>query len=476
MFYNITEDKFSEDKFSEVYMFIGREKEQQKIVKFIDSGKAMLVYGLRRVGKTTLIRETLTKYGYDYVCFECEKASEESNVSSFVKLINEKFSESFGEYKTFKQVFELLNKHHQDLYIVIDEYSYIKEYYLASKRPDSNLKALELDSELQNIIDNLLTNNKLILCGSSISVMRELLDYKSPLYGRFDVVINLEPFNYLEASEMLSPLSNNQMVQVYSIFGGSPYVLSKYDVNKSLEDNICSLLLEEDGDIYRHVKNNVLNELDKDPDLNSVLDSIKNGDKKYSDIEQASKLSSSGLLDKRLKKLLDLNIIEKKYPIGREGDKRKAHYSLKDNLLRFYYAYIYKEKNRISLLGNQRYYDAYISKSLNEFISRRFENIVKDYFSLSVKKGLYPHIIDIGTYFTPNGEYDCVFQKEDKTYAFYEAKFKKKPLSKGEMMKEIEQIKQIKGIDISEIGFVCSSGFEEKIDNIKYLELNDIFK
>ena len=156
MFYNITEDKFSEDKFSEVYMFIGREKEQQKIVKFIDSGKAMLVYGLRRVGKTTLIRETLTKYGYDYVCFECEKASEESNVSSFVKLINEKFSESFGEYKTFKQVFELLNKHHQDLYIVIDEYSYIKEYYLASKRPDSNLKALELDSEFifSNIIEH----------------------------------------------------------------------------------------------------------------------------------------------------------------------------------------------------------------------------------------------------------------------------------------------------------------------------------
>lgn len=456
-------------------MFIGRKLEQLKIKSFADKDKAMLVYGLRRVGKTTLIKETLSNIKLDFIYFECTKASEEINVSSLMKLINEKYNETFGEFSTFKQVFELINKHFKDLCIVIDEYSYMKEYYLLSKKTDSNLKAIELDSEFQYIIDNLLMDCKLILCGSSISIMKGLLEYSSPLYGRFNTIINLEPFTYLEVQEMFKDLSYRNIIEIYSVFGGSPYVLSKYNPSKSLEENILTLLLDKDGDIYRHVINNVLIELDKDPDLNKILNCIKNGDKKYGDIEQSIKQNSSGLLDKQLKKLLELGIIEKKYPIGYENDKRKTHYSLKDNLIRFYYAYIYQEDNRISLLGAKRYYDVYIDNSLNEFISRRFENVVKDYFSIMIKRGQYPNIIDIGTYFTSNGEYDCVFKKDDNTYCFYEVKYKIKPLSKGEMLKEIEQIKSIKGINISEIGFVCSSGFEEKLPEAIYLELQDLF-
>ena len=456
-------------------MFIGREGEKLKILSFIDKGKSMLVYGIRRVGKTTLIKEVLSKNNVDYIYFECVKASEEDNVIAFINLLNDKYNESYGSYKTFEDVFKLVNKHHPELYIVIDEYSYIKEYYLLSRKTDSNLKAIELDSEFQRIIDNEISNSKLILCGSSISIMKGLLDYSNPLYGRFDVIINLEPFTYLEVKEMFPSLSNENIVELYSVFGGSPYVLSKYNPQLSSEENIASLLLNKDGDVYRHIINNALCELDKDPDLNHILNTIKNGDKKYSDIEEVTKQSSSGLLDKQLKKLLELNIIEKRYPIGHESDKRKTHYSLKDNLLRFYYAYIYREENRISLLGAKRYYDVYIQKSLNEFISRRFENIVKQYFSLKVKKGYYPQIIDIGTYFTSNNEYDCVYKKEDMTYVFYEVKYRKKTLTKIEMLQEVEQIKSLRGIDISEVGFVCSSGFQEKIDNVSYLELTDIF-
>ena len=457
-------------------MFIGRAREMSLIKAFIEKkSKSMLVYGLRRVGKTTLLKQALSKMNVEYIYFECEKASEEVNASSFIKLLNEKYNESYGSFSNFKDIFELINKHHKDLFVIIDEYSYMKEYYLLSKKPDSSLKAVGLDSEFQNIIDNYLGKSKLILCGSSISVMKGLLDYSSPLYGRFDIVINLQPFSYLEVKEMFKELPYENIVEIYSIFGGSPYVLSKYNQSLSLEENICEQLLDKEGDIYRHVINNVLSELDKDPDLNRILNSIKNGDRKYGDIEQSVKVSSSGLLDKQLKKLLDLDIIEKKYPIGFEGDKRKTHYSLKDNLLRFYYAYIYQEENRIDLLGKKRFYDVYITKSLNEFISRRFENIAKEYFSLKVKNGEYPQIVDIGTYFSSNNEYDCVFKKEDNTYAFYEVKYKTKPLTKGEMLKEIDQIQMIQGISISEIGFICSSGFEEKLPNISYLNLADIF-
>lgn len=456
-------------------MFVGRENEKEKIKDFIDGKRSMLLYGLRRVGKTTLIKEVLSNSGADYVYFECEKASEETNVSSFVGLINEKYSETFGAYDTFERVFSQLGKLHPNIVVVIDEYSYMKEYYLASKKPDSNLKAHELDSEFQRIIDNLLIDLKLILCGSSISIMSGLLEYGNPMHGRFDLVIDLRPFTYLEVKEMFPALSNQDIVRLYAVFGGSPYVLKHYDVHMSFEQNVCGKILDKDGEIYRHISNNALGELDKDPDLNSILNVIKNGAKKYGDIERFANQSSSGLLDKRLKKLLDLNIIERVYPIGREGDKRKTWYSVKDNLLKFYYAYVFREENRISLLGGERYYEVYISPSINEYISRRFESIVREYFSLMVKKGFYSSIIDIGTYFTSSNEYDCVFQKRDGTYAFYEVKYYKDPLSEGEMRKELDQIGQIKGITIGEVGFVCSSGFEKKLPGVRYLELDDIF-
>ncbi len=321
-------------------MFIGRKQEKEKITDYLKNKHSMLVYGLRRIGKTTLIKQSLDEQHVDYIYFECEKSNEENNVSSFVKLINEKYSESYGEYTTFDGVIEQLNKHHPGVVIVIDEYSYIKDYYLASKKSDSSLKAIQLDSEFQRIIDNHLKTNKLILCGSSISIMSGLLEYSNPLHGRFDTVINLEPFSYLEVKEMFPLLPNNGIIRLYAVFGGSPYVLSKYNQTKSFEDNICELLLNQDGDVYRHINNNVLGELDKDPDLNIILNVIKNGSKKYGDIDQLVNHTSAGLLDKRLKKLLELNIIEKQYPIGHEGDKKKTYYALKDNLLKFYYAHL----------------------------------------------------------------------------------------------------------------------------------------
>lgn len=456
-------------------MFVGREKEKQRILDCLASKKAVLVYGLRRVGKTMLVKESLREAGMESVYFECMKASEEDNVSALVDVINTQFGESFGRYDTFKQVFDALVKAHPNIIIAIDEYSYMKEYYLASKKSDTNLKAIKLDSEFQTIIDGALPGLKLILCGSSISIMSGLLEYGSPLYDRFDLTIDLEPFSYLDSSLMLDSLSKKEIIEAYSIFGGSPYVLSKFDASKSNEENIVSLLLDPDGEVRRHIDHNALSELSKDPDLNKILSFLKNGDKKYGEIERVCKDFSNGLLDKRLKKLLELGIVEKKYPIDHEGDRRKVYYTLKDNLLKFYYSYIFAQENRISLLGGKRYFELYVKPSLGEFVSRRFESIVRDYFSLKVKAGHYEEIADIGSYFSATNEFDCVYKKRDGTYVVFEVKYLKSPMTKGMMLKEIEQVKQIKGLNISEIGFACSSGFKDKIEGCSYLELDELF-
>ena len=475
--YNISEDKFSEDKFTKKggYMFVGRENEIKKINSFLEKKKSLIVYGLRRIGKTTLIKKVLEEGKYNYVYFECQKASESINVSLFVDVLKEKLSFVDAKFETFLSVFKELDKLYKNYIFVIDEYSYLKQYYLESKASDTKRLAEQLDSEFQTIIDEHLKNINLIVSGSSIHIMERLLDHESPLYGRFDDKIVLRQFSYLDAKKMFNNTSNIDVINYYSIFGGSPFVLEKIDEKKSLKENICDLILNESGSLRMHLKNNVINELEGDVDLHNVLDVIKNGSKKYSEIEAQCHIETSGLLDKRLKKLLELDIIEAKFPIGRENDKRKKYYQIKDNLLKFYYAYVFRQDNRIDLLGESRYYDVYIEPSITNFISRRFENIVRDYFSLAIKRGMYSDIIDIGSYFSSNSELDCVLKKKDGTYSVFEVKYYTKPLTKEIVKKEISQIEKIVGLNINEIGFVSTSDYESKLDEIKYLDLKDIF-
>ena len=456
-------------------MFVAREKEIKTINEFLTNRGALLVYGLRRVGKTTLIDKVLRDSKRTFVYFECQKTDEKTNVSLLVDLLKEQIGFIDAKFDSFLPVIKELNQRYKDSVIVIDEYSLIKQYYLQSKKMGANEKAEQLDSEFQNIIDQHTNNINLIISGSSIHIMKQLTDHRSPLYGRFLYEINLQMFNYLEAKKMLNNLSNDNVVAFYSIFGGSPYVLEKIDTNKSLKENICDLILEEDGRLRSHLRNNVINELENDSDLHDILDVIKNGAKKYNEIEEQAHILTSGLLDKKLNKLLELDIIEAKFPIGREGDKKKKYYQIKDNLLKFYYAYVFRQDNRIKLLTSKRYYELYIEPSLKEYISRRFENVVKEYFTHAIARGLYQEVVDIGSYFTNDSEFDCVLKKNNGKYSIYEVKYYSKSMKISEQRKEMRQIETIKGLDVDEVGFVCSSGFEGKIDNVKYIYLNDIF-
>ncbi|MDE6586042.1 MAG: hypothetical protein K2K80_05120, partial [Clostridia bacterium] len=98
--------------------------------------------------------------------------------------------------------------------------------------------------------------------------------------------------------------------------------------------------------------------------------------------------------------------------------------------------------------------------------SHRFEEIARMFFSLQVKEGKRKGIFRIGTYYyddsatKTNGEFDVVLQRKDN-FDIYETKYYSKPLSLTEMQEEEEQIRNIKGLAVGNIGFISTSGFGE---------------
>lgn len=163
-----------------------------------------------------------------------------------------------------------------------------------------------------------------------------------------------------------------------------------------------------------------------------------------------------------------------------EKNKKKISYEVKDNLLRFYYAFIYKNKSALQMLGSEAFYEEYIQGSITTFISHRFEEIARTYFSLCVKKGNLRGVSNIGTYYYDdstahkNGEFDVVPKHKD-CYDIYKVKYYSSPLQLSEINKEVAQISNIKGLTIGKIGFIATAGYAEKPIKYDFIDVNQLY-
>ncbi len=339
--------------------------------------------------------------------------------------------------------------------LIIDEYPYLKQ----------SGKKNEVDSYMQAVVDRLPENVKLILCGSYITIMKELLSEDNPLFGRFSLIQHIHDFDYYDAAKFYPELTVHEKAAFYSVFGGCPYVLENLETDKSLKDNIIRLLLPETGIIRSHIENVMLREIQKSFDAR-ILESLGNGKKKYTEIRDRLGTNETGLLDKQLKILLDMETIQKTEPINRRNDKKKQFYEITDNLMRFYFSFIFGSSGTITRIGEEQYYTRHIDKTLEQHISRRFEGITLQYFHRMAVQGKYSDIEDFGSYWyddpvnKTNGEFDCVIRRTGDLYDFYECKFFDRPMTLQECEQEKRQLQEAQGIEVSGIGFVCSGGFD----------------
>lgn len=451
-------------------MFIGREKElallQQDYI-----GKAVMVYGKRRVGKTTLIQKALKSSSYRTVYFECLKGTMQDNISGFVQeLVRAKILPVPLNFGTLQDVFAYLNALPEKIVAVIDEYPYLKAMN----------DSATVDSIFQNIIDNRLVNIELILSGSHIGMMKDTLQEKNALYGRFAVTIKLNELNYLEAAKFYPDKPPYDKAAHYAVFGGSPFVNQALQPRATIRENIISTILNPMSAVYLYANQLLLSDYSVKINAERIFSVIGNGKKRYTEIEDKLDVKKTGNLSKQIKSLIDLEIIARNSPINKIGDNKKSTFEINDNLLRFYFTFIYKNASALQVLGGEAFYDEYIAPALTDFISRRFEGICRDYFSLQVRSGKMKGVRNIGSYYyddpahRKNGEFDVALEFADG-YEIYEAKYYAQPMTLDEIHREVQQVEAIKELTVKQIGFIAINGFAEREEPYLYLDGNDIF-
>lgn len=418
-----------------------------------------MIYGQRQVGKTSLIDEAFSTDEFILIKHECVKGSYAYNMELLALTVANAMGISFA--KNSRDIFELLSimetsKTHKPIVVVLDEYQYLRE---------TEEKGV-VDSYMQRFIDSIKGDITLVLCGSYITVMQELLEYGNPLFSRLKIVIKLTTFDYLDSALFYPHLSVRDRIAFYAVFGGYPFILDNVDETLSLEDNIKHLLLDPYSSMRITIENVLLQEVGKTGMPYEVLSKIGNSKIRYNEIQNLMAGDVTGTLDRILKRLIDMGIIEKVNPINRKDDKRKTFYEIKDNLLRFYFTYIYQLRTIPSRLSSDALYDKLISSSINTWISKRFEVQVREYFrrigDITIEA--------IGSYWyddpvsKKNGEFDCAI-KRNGDYSLYEVKYLTNPMPFQLYIEEKKKMESAKYIDVTAFGFVSSSGFDFTLPN-----------
>lgn len=451
-------------------MFIGREKEltllQQDYI-----GKAVMVYGKRRVGKTTLIQKALENCQYQTVYYECSKGAMQDNIDGLVReLVRVKILPVPLNFSTLQDVFIYLNALPKKIVVVIDEYPYLK------KATDS----ATVDSIFQNIIDNRLSNIELILSGSHIGMMKDLLQERNALYGRFAASLKLDELNYLDTSKFYPDKSAYDKVAHYAVFGGSPFINQALNPAATLRENIIGTILNPMSPVYLYASHLVFSDSSLNVNAERIFSALGNDRKRYTEIEDTLGVKKTGNLAKQIKTLTDLEILSRNIPINKPNDNKKATYELSDNLLRFYYTYVYKNASAFQVLDAETFYDEYIAPALTDFIARCFEDICREYFSLQVRSGQMNGVRSIGSYY-PDTAVRCdskafpIAVELADGYAVYLPKYSAQPMTLDEIHGEAQRMEGVNDPGIRQLGFISLNGFVEQEKSYTYLDGNDIF-
>jgi AAA+ ATPase superfamily predicted ATPase len=224
--------------------FTDRETELEMLENEYARNESSLVilYGRRRVGKTSLCSEFIKNKLALY--FLATEESETQNRNAFrvfaadftgntilKSAVVDNWDVIFGTVANTVTAYKKI--------IVIDEFQYLGR---------SNSAFL---SVFQRIWDTILINNNVmvILCGSLVSMMEsQTLNYGSPLYGRRTAQIKLKqiPFRYYH--EFFPDKNEKDLIESYSVTGGVPKYIELFN-NRNCKD------------IYDAIQCNVLNKL-----------------------------------------------------------------------------------------------------------------------------------------------------------------------------------------------------------------------
>lgn len=422
--------------------FISRHKELDFLNSEYKKNDSSLVvlYGRRRIGKTTLT----TEFGKDknILYFLVTEESEKENQNQFKNLVAEFTNNELLKNVTtdnWEVIFKALvdDKPNKKKLMIIDEFQYLGKNNAA------------FPSVFQKIWDTILKDKNImvILCGSLISMMEaQTLAYSSPLYGRRTGQIKLKQIPFYDYYEFFPKKSRKELIEYYSVTGGVPKYIELFydssDVFSAIEKNILS----KQSFLYEEPIFLLQNEVSEIGSYFSIIKTIAAGNKKLSKIATALEVKQTGLT-KYLQTLINLDILEREVPITEENPEKSKRgiYKIKDNFIEFWFKFIYPNKSFIEMDRTEFVINKIKKNIIDNHISYVYEDIcIEEMWKLNADNKWNFNFDKIGRFWNNATEIDIVaFDSNGKDIVFGECKYREQPVDIDVFYELLDKVKDV---------------------------------
>lgn len=417
--------------------FIGRQKELAALERCFhsESFEFVVVYGRRRVGKSTLLKEFIKDK--DAIYFMSIEGVLRTNLKNLSDCILFHSHQNIGPvFEDYQSAIEYVFKAsiEKRLVFIIDEYPY-------AARSDKGLP-----STLQRLIDQYKSSSKLmlILCGSSISFMEdEVLAYRSPLYGRQTAQLCVEPFDFFDARKALEGFSAEDAAFLYGTVGGTPLYLERYQAALSVEENLLRQWFDPSGFFFEEPMTFIRQEVRAADSYFEVLYALASGASRLNEI--AARIGrESSFASITLKTLARLGLVERETPC-REPSSRRSVYRIADNLFRFWFSCI-NDSTALIAAGAGFSVLNRLKPHFSTYMGPIFEEISKQYLLRLLACGQSPVLFsEIGRWWGTDAaarseaEIDIVAPQDKETALFGECKWTSRPVG-AEVLEKLDDL------------------------------------
>lgn len=347
--------------------FVDRIDETARLKDALSGKKSSLVvlYGRRRLGKSTLIKRVLSD---NDIYFLADRSEGQHQRTLLAKVIAPAFPD-FDKvtYPDWESMLRAVNyRADRHFTLCLDEFPYLVE------------QSPELPSVLQKLIDEKQLKYNLVVCGSSQNMMYGLfLDSTAPLYGRADVIMKLTPIRLPYIQEAFPELSATDAIEEYAVWGGVPRYWELRENNTSLENALWYHILSVNGTLYEEPVKLFQDDVKDIVKTSTLMSYIGSGANRLSEIASRCNEPATNL-SRPLKKLIELGFLERDVPFGTdEKNAKKSLYKITDPFMAFYYQFVVPNRSFIEL-GRRLPIEQALDAHFTQYVSQQWERLCRD--------------------------------------------------------------------------------------------------
>ena len=392
-----------------------------------------VMVGRRRIGKTSLLLESLKSEKYLYLFVS--RKSESLLCAQFQKDAGEMLGmQIFGNITRFKDIFEQLmifaTKEHFTL--VIDEFQEFDKINAS------------IFSDIQNLWDQYKNRAKInfIVCGSIYSMMMKIFENrKEPLFGRLTSKMGLQPFTISIIKEILndfhSGYSPEDLLCLYMLTGGVPkYIELLMESGAVNKKGMLKMATRPDSPFISEGKELLISEFGKEYGIYfSILQLIASGKTSQNEIDSIVGKNTGAYLANLEK---EYSLIAKNKPLFAKPESRNTRWSLNDNYLHYWFRFIFPNQSLIEM-GKYELLQEYIDKYYDVYSGL----VLEKYFRTKLSES--ERITHIGKYWDQKGEneIDLIALNElDKTAIVAEVKRNPMKININQLHVKVNSIKK----------------------------------